>query len=255
MRLKLTLAYDGAAYAGWQIQENTAQNTVQGAVEAALFALLRTPIRIYGAGRTDSGVHALGQVCHCDVPEKDWDWRARLNAVLPADIRLREAKRVSAGFHARKDAIAKTYFYQFWLEPDCVNPLLRGMAWQAGRLDVGAMRSGLEKFAGARDFASFQNSGTPVNTTVRNIAAIRLEALPDPFIPGSGSPLLRLYITGDGFLKQMVRNIAGFLAAIGRHKLAWGDLDAIFAARDRRCLPSQTAPARGLFLADVKYGE
>lgn len=251
MRLKLTLAYDGSAYHGWQLQAKAnPPPTVQGAVETALFTLLRVPVRVFGAGRTDAGVHALGQVCHCDVQDRAWDWRERLNAVLPADIRVIASEAVSHSFHARKDALAKTYIYQFWLESAYVNPLLRNQVWQVGPLDSALICAGLERFLGEHDFASFRNSGTDTRTTARTINAISLARPTET----SDLPMLRLQISGDGFLKQMVRNIAGFLATIGRRKLAWQDLGPILAARSRTALPSITAPAHGLILASINYG-
>ena len=175
MRLRLALAYDGSAYCGWQLQAGQiSQPTIQGAVETALFTLLRQPVRVHGAGRTDSGVHALCQVAHCDVPERDWDWRKRLNCVLPADIRVLAAERAEAAFHARKDAIAKTYIYRFWQESAFVAPELRNYVWQCGPLSVRAIDCGLDAFAGCHDFASFQNAGTDVKSTVREIIDIRL---------------------------------------------------------------------------------
>lgn len=248
MRLKLTLAYDGSAYHGWQLQAKAnPPPTVQGAVETALFTLLGVPVRVFGAGRTDAGVHALGQVCHCDTPERSWDWRERLNAVLPADIRIVAAAMAPENFHARKDALAKTYIYQFWLERAYVDPLMRNQVWQAGPLDCGLIRSGLERLLGEHDFASFRNSGTDTKTTVRRINSISLAQ------GEADLPLLRLQISGNGFLKQMVRNLAGFLAAIGRRKLAWADLGSIMAARSRAALPSATAPAYGLILTSIDY--
>lgn len=253
MRLKLVLAYDGAAYAGWQIQAGGAR-TIQGAVEAALFALAGARIRVIGAGRTDAGVHALGQAAHCDAPERDLDWRRALNAHLPADIRILSAERAAPGFHALRDAASKTYIYQFWRGRGDILPHLRHFAWAAGDLDFEAMRAGLGQLRGRHDFASFQNAGTPVRSTERVIMGIGLEPGESvAWLPG-GAQLLRLSITGDGFLKQMVRNIAGFIAAVGLGRADWRDLAEILAARDRRSLPTATAPAKGLFLARVDYG-
>lgn len=254
MRLKLTLAYDGSAYEGWQVQDSPRQpQTIQGAVETALFTLTGSSIRVMGAGRTDSGVHALGQVCHADVPEKDWDWRKRLNAVLPRDIRITEAMVVSGAFHARKDAAGKTYFYNFWTESAYVAPCWRDYVWSCGPLNAAAMRDAAKGFLGVRDFASFQNAGAEVAGTEREITFISLENATPDLCPGNAEPILRLVVSGNGFLKQMVRNMAGFLAAVGRGRLAGAQLAAILEAKKRTSLPSATAPARGLFLASVEY--
>lgn len=254
MRLRLTLAYEGTAYEGWQLQLSARQPpTVQGAVEAALFTLSGSRIRAHGAGRTDSGVHALGQVCHADVPQRDWDWQARLNGVLPPDIRVTQAVAALSGFHARKDAVSKTYFYNFWLERAFVAPAWRRFVWSCGPLDVGAMRSVLPGFLGLRDFASFRNAGSDVAGTEREIKRIALESVAPDLSPGSCAPILRLVVEGNGFLKQMVRNMAGYLAAVGRGRLAQDSLGQILAARNRQALAAPTAPAAGLFLARVDY--
>lgn len=253
MRIKATFAYDGAGYSGWQIQEKpNPPATIQGAVESALFTLLNTKIRVFGAGRTDAGVHALGQVAHFDVPAREWDWRARLNAVLPADIRVLEAIPCAAGFHARKDATSKTYSYQFWQEPSFVAPTMRNYVWPCNPLDLAAMRKCLIALHGEHDFASFQNSGTHVDSTRRIIYDVTLNQVHLPEYPAC-RPIVRLEITGNGFLKQMVRNLAGFLAAIGKRKLVWQDLGHILQAKNRAALPSATAPAKGLFLTKVNY--
>lgn len=255
MRIKITLAYEGSAYEGWQAQLSPRQPaTIQSAVETALFTLAGRAIRVTGAGRTDSGVHALGQVCHCDVPPKDWDWRKRLNAVLPGDIRVVNVELVEEAFHARKDARSKTYFYNFWLDPAFVPPAWRNFVWPCGPLDLELMQSALPLFAGMHDFASFQNAGTPVKSTTRQIREINLDAAaPDLAPPAEAPQLLRLSITGTGFLKQMARNMAGCLAAIGKGKLTPQAIPQILAARDRRALPVATAPAKGLFLHSVEY--
>lgn len=252
MRLRLTLAYEGTAYCGWQIQEKAnPPPTVQGAVETALFALVGQKIRVFGAGRTDTGVHALGQVAHCDLPERSWDWRHRLNSVLPPDIRILSALPAAPDFHARRDALTKTYRYQFWQEKEFVAPLLRNQVWPCGPLDCELAASGLGRLLGEHDFASFQNSGTSVKSTVRTITGISLREIPQPDY--GVAPMLCLEITGSGFLKQMVRNIAGFLAETGRKRVAWGCLESVLASRNRTCLPAPTAPAKGLFLAGVNY--
>lgn len=255
MRIRLLLAYDGARYHGWQIQEKAnPPATVQGAVEAALFAVLGRKIRVFGAGRTDAGVHARGQVAHFDLPEEaSRDWRHILNALLPADIRVLRAEAAPDDFHARASAIAKTYVYHYWQEPAFTPAAVSPWWWAAGPLDLEAMRVAARAFPGVRDFASFQNSGTPVQSTVRAILRLQItEAAPLPWYPDC-LPALTLTITANGFLKQMCRNIAGFLCYVGRGKLAWESLGAILAARDRRALPSPTAPACGLTLACVSY--
>lgn len=258
MRYKLTIAYDGTAYEGWQLQTGQRQpKTVQGAVEAALLALVGRRVPVTCAGRTDAGVHALAQTAHADLPERDWDWRRRINALLPPDIRIVDAQAAPEGFHARKNAIARTYYYNFWLDSAFISPFWHAYAWQCGPVHVENMRAALWYFAGRHDFASFQNSGTPQSSTEREIHELRLEMVRRPAFADmeKDAPMLRLTICADGFLKQMVRNIAGCLAAIGKNRLEPDALPAILAARDRRALPAATAPARGLFLHSVEYSD
>lgn len=258
MRVKITLAYDGTNYRGWQIQEKPdPPPTIQGAVETALFTLLRTKTRIFGAGRTDSGAHAHGQVAHFDVEErprlKALDWRKALNAVLPYDIRVISAHLASDTFNARNDALFKTYTYQFWTETTFTPPFLRNYAWACGSLDAQAIRMAIPCLIGKHDFASFKNAGTETKSTEREIFDIALrETTQFAFYPPH-SPILLLSVTANGFLKQMVRNIAGFLAAVGAGKADAADAAKILSKKDRRALPNATAPAHGLTLAHVSY--
>lgn len=256
MRLCLLLSYDGTRYCGWQIQETaTPPPTIQGEVERALSCLCAEPVRVFGSGRTDAGVHAHGQVAHADVPDKraGLPWRHALNSLLPPDIRVLLATTAPADFHARLDALHKTYCYDFWRDPAFVPPRLVPFVWQSGPLDPRPMREALAQLTGRHDFASFQNVGTPVLDTVRHVLHAELQPLPpDPFYPPH-VPALRLRITADGFLKQMVRNIAGLLAACGRGRLSGDEVPRILAACDRRALGASTAPPQGLALARVVY--
>lgn len=258
MRLKLLLAYDGTAYSGWQIQEKSnPPPTIQGAVETALFSICGEKIRVYGSGRTDAGVHAWGQVAHLDINSDarnlHRDWRGALNAILPADIRVMDVAVVPDSFHARKDATSKTYIYDFWRDKRYVDPRAQKYVWQCGDLDLQSMWDSLSILRGWHDFASFQNAGTTVSNTRRAIFSIDIEEMAqNPWLPRH-LPILRLKITANGFLKQMARNIAGFLAYAGKGKLRASDLHAIFQAGDRRALQAPTAPARGLTLAHVSY--
>jgi len=256
MRLKLVLAYVGSAYSGWQIQEKpNPPPTIQGKLEQALRTLTGQDVRVFGSGRTDAGVHAHAQVAHCDVPEAKahMQWQRCLNALLPDDIRVLAASPASACFHARKDALCKTYVYQFWQERAFTPPALIPFVWRCGPLDDAPMRAALPHLTGEHDFASLQNAGTDIQSSTRHISHMALESLPaQPFYPAH-APMLRLTVTANGFLKQMVRNLAGLLAACGQGKLEPGRIPSILAACDRRALPSPTAPASGLALAKVEY--
>lgn len=247
MRLRLTLAYDGTAFCGWQVQQGSADRTVQGAVEDALAAICGVPVRIHGAGRTDSGVHALGQTAHCDVPDQraEVPWARALNAKLPDDVRILDARRVADDFHARYSALGKTYTYS--LRPDCRYniPQRRNFSWACGALDQAAMEAAAQRMTGTRDFACFQNTGTPVSSTVRTVHAV--ERAPGVF-PGE----VDWTFSADGFLKQMVRNMVGLLVAVGRGRFSPEDVDTVIAGRDRR-VAYATAPPQGLTLTTVRY--
>ena len=177
MRLRLLLAYDGSRYCGWQIQDiPTPPPTVQAAVEAAVGRIAGRPVRVFGSGRTDAGVHAHGQVAHCDVPRRPGlDWRHALNALLPADVRVLHWQEAAPGFHARISALRKTYVYDFWQEKGFVPPRLAPFVWRSGPLDAGAMRAALPFLLGRHDFASLQNAGR--------------RALPSPTAPPQGLAL------------------------------------------------------------------
>ena len=256
MRLKLLLAYVGAGYSGWQIQEKPSPPpTIQGELEAALRVLAGAPVRVHGSGRTDAGVHAHGQVAHCDVPDAraDRPWRRSLNALLPPAIRVLAADPAPPGFHARKDALHKTYAYQFWQERAFTPPQLHPFVWNCGPLDVRAMRAALPHLLGEQDFAGLQNAGTDMESTTRRVVAATLDVLPPREFYPPHMPLLRLTVTANGFIKQMVRNMAGLLAACGQRKILPESIPALLAARDRQALPSVTAPAGGLALVRVEY--
>ena len=256
MRLKLLLAYDGTGFSGWQVQEKPLPPpTVQGTLEVALARIAGAKVRVFGSGRTDAGVHAHGQTAHCDVPDRPgFDWRHGLNAVLPRAVRVLAASEAPPGFDARRDAVAKTYVYQFWREGRFVPPRLAPFVWACGPLDEAAMRAALAHFPGERDFASLRNAGSETRGSVRHIFSASLETLPGEEFYPPHVPMLRLRVTANGFLKQRVRNMAGLLAACGRGKLAPDAIPGLLAACDRAAVPAPTAPPEGLALASVDYG-
>lgn len=275
-RLALTVSYVGTRLAGWQIQARTDRpqpRTVQGELERIAERIVGAPVRLHGAGRTDSGVHAEAQVAHMDVPDHraDLDWLRAFNAGLPDDISVAAVVRVPDGFHSRFDARGKTYTYRLWPERRWVPPRLAPFAWATGPLDLDAMDAAASHLLGTHDFASFQNTGTDIVTTVRTVTRVaRREegeaplqtTLPGAWpLPGTGEAAnattggLRVIawdFEADGFLKQMVRNMMGLLVAVGRGKLHPDAVPAILAARDRKTAPA-TAPAHGLTLSRVQY--
>ncbi|MDR7419483.1 MAG: tRNA pseudouridine(38-40) synthase TruA [Armatimonadota bacterium] len=242
-RLALVIEYDGTGYAGWQRQP--ARPTIQAAIEDALARVTQESGRVVGAGRTDAGVHALGQVAHVETASRLMPARLRdaLNAVLPADIAVREALEVAADFHARRDARLRVYRYAILVRPRR-SALLRRYAHHVGTpLDLEAMRAGARALIGRHDFAAFRVVGTSTVSTMCDVRAVRVEARGDFVI---------VTVAADRFLRQMVRRITGTLLAVGRGDLQPDGLAAILASRDNaRAAPP--APACGLYLACVFY--
>lgn len=250
MRLRLTVAYDGTHFNGWQLQAPGLGRTVQGCLETALARLCGGPVRVFGAGRTDAGVHAQAQTAHVDVPDAraDLPWQKALNALLPRDMSVIAAVAAPPDFHARFDARGKTYVYTLWTQPAYILPWRRPYVWEVGRfgpLDVAAMTAAAREFEGEHDFAAFQNTGSSVATTVRRLWSVTREA-------GTCPEEMAWRFEGTGFLKQMVRNLVGTLVAVGRGRITPEDARRILDAGARSAAPA-TAPASGLCLVRVAY--
>ena len=244
-RYALTIAYDGTDYAGWQQQKNAL--SIQQIVKTALETWLRHTIRLIGSGRTDSGVHALGQVAHFSTEKAIEKGRFlySINALLPPAIRLLDVKEVPSDFHAQHSATAKIYHYHLFLDP-VLNPLERFYVWKPiFRVDKKLIKEAAPHFLGTHDFTTFANRGSPFKDPVRTL--YRLDVIEQP-----GG--LRLEFEGSGFLYKMVRNITGTLVAIGSQKLLPSDVLPLLAAKDRKKAP-EGAPPQGLFLVKVFYGE
>lgn len=263
--LKLTIAYDGSAYAGWQRQANA--HTIQAAIEDEIAAIVGAPNPLMAAGRTDAGVHAAAQVASItiDHPIPCDELLKALNARLKGgDIRIRRIEEMFEGFDARIYAKTKTYRYAIW-NGAAPSPFLRHVVWHVPhRLDVDRMIGATRAIVGEHDFAAFQGRGSDVLTTTRTVLSaelvemnihtdqpIALSPLDDGALQADGR-LLRFEITGTGFLRHMVRIIAGTLVDIGRGQLEVADMAAIIASRDRR-RAGQTAPPQGLMLWQVTY--
>jgi tRNA pseudouridine38-40 synthase len=242
----MLLTYDGTRYNGWQIQPNGV--SIQGMIEQKLFRLLKKPIRLIGAGRTDTGVHALGQVAHF-TNDQTIDCEAvlkALNGCLPPDIRIREFSEAHEDFHAQHSALSKEYHYHLWLEK-MADPFVRLYRhhFKSSRFSKTLLQQAATYFIGTHDFASFSNVGGSVKSTIRTI--YRLDILEQ-----NGG--LRLEFEGNGFLYKMIRTLVGTLLEIATEKRALSDVPLIFAARDRRAAGS-AAPAQGLFLVKIDYPE
>jgi tRNA pseudouridine38-40 synthase len=242
-RLAVVLEYDGTAYAGWQRQPRAP--SVQAAVEAALGRLARADVRVVGAGRTDAGVHALGQVAHADLAWRHGPAKAcdALNALLPADIRARGAAEVPADFHARRDARLRVYRYALLVRPQPSAVLARYAHHVPAPLDLERMRAGAARLLGAHDFAAFRAAGTTTATTRCHVRAIAVEPR---------GALVVVTVAADRFLRQMVRRMVGALLRVGRGVLDPDGLAAVLASREPAHGPPP-APAHGLYLVRVLY--
>jgi tRNA pseudouridine38-40 synthase len=244
--LKFTLQYDGTDYVGWQRQPNGA--SIQGVLEDALAPIEGGPVTVHGAGRTDAGVHALGQVASVTVVNTlDERTLARaLNAVLPLDVRVLSIEEGEPDFHARFRALSKTYEYRIVNAP-IASAFLRRYVWHIQQpLDLEAIRTAAGPLVGTHDFAGFQGAGTFAASTVRTILALDVE-------DGAGFDLpFVIRVTGDGFLRHMVRNIVGTLVEVGAGRWDPWRLLAVLESRDRS-EAGRTAPPQGLFLTHVGY--
>lgn len=241
--LKLTIAYDGTAFAGWQMQAN--QRTVQGALEEALLPIEGTRVVVHAAGRTDAGVHAAGQVISFSLASQiPCDALARaLNVRLDQDVRVMHAEDAPETFNARFDARTKTYHYAIY-QASVVPPPLRHFVWHIPRaLDVAAMNEAAAALVGEHDFAAFRAAGGDVVTTRREILASHM-------VSRDGQVVYE--VTGTGFLRHMVRNIVGTLVDIGRERRPVEDMIRVLLSGDR-AHASATAPPQGLTLVRVDY--
>jgi tRNA pseudouridine38-40 synthase len=241
---RITLAYDGTDYVGWQRQANGV--SIQALLEDALRALDGCDVTVTGAGRTDAGVHALAQVASFAIARElrpDALIRA-INAHLPHAVRVLSAEEAPAGFHPRFGARQKTYRYRMW-NGDVLSPFERAYAWHVpGPLDVEAMGAAARLVEGRHDFAAFQAAGSSVPTTEREIFQSAISKLP--------SAMLVYEVAGSGFLRHMVRIIVGSLVEIGRGRQPVDWISAAIASRDRAAA-GPTAPPQGLFLVGVEY--
>jgi tRNA pseudouridine38-40 synthase len=244
---RVTLAYDGTAFEGWQLQRGTRQaRTVQGVLESVLSRLQGgSRVAVSGAGRTDAGVHALGQVAAFDLarPWSTRDLLRALNGLLPPDVRVLEAAPAPATFHPRRSALSKLYRYEI----DTVPVQLPWRRFRAAHvrepLDRAAMEAVARLFMGRQDFACLASAGGSVSTTIRTVMRSDLETAPEG---------LAYETEADGFLRRMVRSMVGGLLSAGRGDRTPSDLARALASRDRRAWPPP-APAPGLTLVSVRY--
>ncbi len=244
-RFKLTVEYAGTRYSGWQIQKNA--RTVQGEIDRAVRAVTRRgDFELYGSGRTDAGVHARGQIAHLDVatPLPADSLRHRINAELPADINLLAAARVPHRFHARHDAVARSYLYQIARRRTAfAKPYVW---WVKEDLDLAGLRQAAAHFTGMHDFQAFTDADPDEASTAVQIDRVQIEQAED---------LLLVRVEGSHFLWKMVRRMIGVLTEVGRGELAPDQAAAFLAppSSGRRAPVRAIAPASGLFLERVFY--
>jgi tRNA pseudouridine38-40 synthase len=258
--LKLTLAYEGTDLVGWQRQKTG--TSVQGLLEEALGRIEGRAVSVAGAGRTDAGVHAIAQVASVQMETMlDVATLGRaLNAQLPPPVRVLSVEEAAPDFHARFSAVGKTYRYLL-LEAEAVSPFLRRYVWRVpGRLDVAAMRAGARHLEGTRDFSAFQSAGSTVSHAVRTVSRARVDVweggpAPAPVIgdpPDPGARLVTFEVSANGFLRHMVRAMAGTLVEIGLGRRSASEVSGILEGRLRGAAGA-TAPACGLWLLSVHY--
>lgn len=251
MRLKLTIAYDGRPYNGWQTQ--ACGNTVQDFIHRALEQVAKQAVKLHGSGRTDTGVHAFGQIAHFDAPPgismNPFNWVPALNSKLPATIRIMACEEAAADFHSRFSAVGKIYRYDLCTDP-VLPPLKAGLAWHLPRLlDPAALEQALALFCGRHDFhafAAYRGNELPDMDWHRTIHRADLETLTDGY---------RVTFVGDGFLYKMVRLLTGAAVHAAQGRIRLDDLAALLDQASGLPLGKSPncAPADGLYLQQVIY--
>jgi tRNA pseudouridine38-40 synthase len=245
-RLKLTLSYDGTDFCGWQRQSHATKPSIQENLESALTQIFKQPIRCVASGRTDAGVHAMGQVVHFDAPRdpSKINLVKALRALLPPTIVVQNAERVPEAFHSLFSAKAKTYRYVISTKPTGPTFLARFCHWYPYRFDFERLQSLAQALEGTHDFKIFQSVGTEVPSTQRTIFRSRwIQKRPGLFY---------YEVTGNGFLKQMVRNLVGTQLFFMQKGKGPEDLRQLMSAKDRT-QAAYAAPPQGLFLVKVYY--
>ena len=243
MRIKLTLEYDGTAYFGWQLQAG--QDSIQGRIERALAQIFNSPIRVQGAGRTDAGVHARGQVASAMLPREfdTTELKRALNALLPSDIAIVSVERAQDDFDPRRDAHSRVYEYRV-LNRESRSAFEFRYSWLVREaLDLDSMRAAARVFVGEHDFAAFRTLGSAEKTTMRRVIASDWTRKNDVLI---------YRVEATSFLRHMVRTMVAAMVETGRRKIAADDVAAMIESRNRATAPAP-APAFGLYLVKVRY--
>lgn len=254
MRLRLHIAYDGTEYCGWQIQKE--DRTVEGELTGALTEICDVPageIKVTGASRTDSGVHALGQVAHVDLPVErgDWELIAGLNGLTDRDLCVTRLERAADDFHARYDAAGKWYRYDIW-NHRFPHPLRDHRTWHRyDDLDLKRMRAAADLLVGTHDFAAFRASDGQSPTTERTMRRVDIQ-VPEARTGEAEGMLVRIHVEGEAFLKYMVRVMAGTLLEVANGRFSVDRVQMALETGDREAA-GITAPGCGLTLVEVRY--
>jgi tRNA pseudouridine38-40 synthase len=242
--IRLILSYDGTGFSGWQYQPDA--RTVQGVVEEALGVILAGPVRVGGSGRTDAGVHALGQAANFRTASRIecGPLHRGLNALLAPDVRVLSVDEVPDSFDARRSAILRVYRYLIYTG-SVISPFLGRYAWHLpAALDGEAMNRAGSLLVGVHDFASFACAGGETAGTVREVSSCLIEE--------TGGGIMVVQIAANAFLRHMVRSIVGTIVEVGRGKITCAEFGEIISAHDRN-RAGMTAPPQGLFLVEVRY--
>jgi tRNA pseudouridine38-40 synthase len=243
MKIRIKIEYDGSNYSGWQLQ--VGQDSIQARLEAALERIFRQAVRVHGSGRTDAGVHALGQVAAFDLPRHfdPNDLQRAMNALLPADIAIIEAAAVRDDFDPRRDARRRAYEYRV-LNQDRRSAFDFRYAWlMTAPLDLDAMNEAARRFIGEHDFASFRSLGSDETTTIRRVYTSEWRRDGNRFV---------YRVEASSFMRHMVRTMVATMIEAGRGKIAPSQVTALIEARDRSIAPA-SAPPCGLYLVEVRY--
>jgi len=257
--IKLTIEYDGTNYHGWQIQPGL--ETVQGVIQSKLSMITKADVILYGAGRTDAGVHALCQVANFKTDSRmtPAQFKIALNTVLPGDIVISHVQEVADDFHARYSVRTRTYIYTI-LNDTTPSAFLRNYTYKVNQqIDVESMAEACNLLLGTHDFSSFASTGDPVRSFVRTVMDAKMLVMEGAHAGASLHPifsvqhgLIHFKIEANGFLRCMVRAIAGTLLEIGKGKIPWEKMRDIIDAKDRSAA-GPSLPARGLCLSEVDY--
>lgn len=243
-KIKITIEYDGNNYCGWQFQSETTP-TVQNELEKVCLRLFEEKINVIAAGRTDSGVHALNQVAHFQTTRdlSNYNLNKAFQSLLPRDIVIKKIELVPQEFHAQRSAVGKTYLYKIWNHENPTALDQKRALWVRKPLDLDKLNAGAALFVGTHDFNALRSEGTPVNSTIRTINSAK-------FI--KSGDFIEFRVNGDGFLKQMVRNMMGTLLQLELNERTLESIPELLKSRDRTKAGPTVAP-HGLYLEKVFY--